>query len=147
MATQCGAPDLRSSGGFATQGDRQIDLNPGDAGYVLQALTWAQNPLTGMSLTTPGELFSTKKETISLWGNSMYGLAIIPNASIEDVLVQNPGNDPSLGPVALFSFGAANPGGINQMSRLGSHLFGFEDLVGGGDLDYNDVILEFSPVI
>ncbi|WP_162328762.1 DUF4114 domain-containing protein [Synechocystis sp. CACIAM 05] len=28
-----------------------------------------------------------------------------------------------------------------------SNLFGFEDIVGGGDLDYNDVILEFFPVI
>lgn len=30
------------------------------------------------------------------------------------------------------------------MSRLGSNLFGFEDMVGGGDLDYNDIILQFS---
>jgi len=132
------------TGGIDVNGDRQIDLNPGDAGYVLQALKRAQDPVTGVTLMAPGEFFSTKKETISLWGNSMYGLAIIPNASIEDVLVQNPDNDPNLGPVALFSFAAANPSGISQMSRLGSNLFGFEDIVGGGDLDYNDVILQFD---
>ncbi|MBD2654159.1 DUF4114 domain-containing protein, partial [Synechocystis sp. FACHB-383] len=71
-------------------------------------------------------------------------MVIIPNATIAEVLNQNPGNDPNLGPVALFSFNEANPGGINQMSRLGSNLFGFEDIVGGGDQDYNDVILQFS---
>jgi hypothetical protein len=33
------------------------------------------------------------------------------------------------------------------MARLGANLFGFEDLVGGGDRDYNDVILEFTFLI
>ncbi|QHV01360.1 SwmB domain-containing protein [Synechocystis sp. CACIAM 05] len=132
------------TGGIDVDGDRQIDLNPGDVGYVRQALTRAKDPSMGASLMAPGEFFSTKQEVVNLWGNTMYGLAIIPNASIDDVLAQNPDNDPSLGPVALFSFGAANPGGISQMSRLGSNLFGFEDIVGGGDADYNDVILQFD---
>ncbi|WLT37714.1 DUF4114 domain-containing protein [Synechocystis sp. B12] len=132
------------TGGIDTDGDRQINLNPGDGGYLQAALTRAQNPATGLSLNAPDEFFSTTQKTISLSGNNIYGMAIIPNSSIEEVLGQNPTNDPTLGPVALFSFEQANPGGVSQMSRLGSNLFGFEDMVGGGDLDYNDVILQFS---
>ncbi|WP_228016687.1 SwmB domain-containing protein [Synechocystis sp. LEGE 06083] len=132
------------TGGIDTDGDRQINLNPGDGGYLQAALTRAQNPATGLSLNAPDEFFSTTQKTITLSGNNMYGMAIIPNSSIEEVLSKNPTNNPTLGPVALFSFGAANPGGISHMSRLGSNLFGFEDIVGGGDLDYNDVIIEFS---
>ncbi|MBD2655266.1 FG-GAP repeat protein [Synechocystis sp. FACHB-383] len=132
------------TGGLDINGDRQIDLKPGDMGYLQAALGRAQNPLTGVSLTAPDSFFGTTKQTINLLGNNMYGMVIIPNATIAEVLNQNPGNDPNLGPVALFSFNEANPGSISQMSRLGSNLFGFEDIVGGGDQDYNDVILQFS---
>ncbi|MBE9193820.1 FG-GAP repeat protein [Synechocystis sp. LEGE 06083] len=132
------------TGGLDVNGDRQIDLKPGEIGYLQAALNRAQNPLTGVSLTAPDSFFGTTKQTINLLGNNMYGMVIIPNATIAEVLNQNPGNDPNLGPVALFSFNEANPGGISQMSRLGSNLFGFEDIVGGGDQDYNDVILQFS---
>ncbi|AIE75073.1 hypothetical protein D082_25440 [Synechocystis sp. PCC 6714] len=30
------------TGGVDSKSDRRINLNPGDVGYVLQALTWAQ---------------------------------------------------------------------------------------------------------
>ncbi|MBD2651916.1 FG-GAP repeat protein [Synechocystis sp. FACHB-383] len=132
------------TGGLDVNGDRQIDLKPGDTGYLQAALSRAQNPLTGVSLTPPDSFFGTTKQTINLLGNNMYGMVIIPNATIEEVLNQNPSNDPNLGPAALFSFNEANPGGISQMSRLGSNLFGFEDIVGGGDQDYNDLILQFD---
>ncbi|WP_082714177.1 DUF4114 domain-containing protein [Geminocystis sp. NIES-3708] len=46
--------------------------------------------------------------------------------------------------VALFSFGTVNSDEINHMTRLSSNLFAFEDILQGGDLDYNDVILEFN---
>ncbi|AIE73895.1 MULTISPECIES: SwmB domain-containing protein [unclassified Synechocystis] len=136
------------TGGLDVNGDRQIDLKPGDPGYTEAALGRAQDPLTGVSLTAPDGFFSTSQETIKLLGNGMYGVVIIPNATIYQVLNQNPTNDPNLGPVALFSFNGANPTGISQVARLGSNLFGFEDMVGGGDRDYNDLILqlEFSPL-
>ncbi|WLT40158.1 DUF4114 domain-containing protein [Synechocystis sp. B12] len=132
------------TGGLDLNGDRQIDLKPGDSGYTEAALGRAQAPLTGVSLTAPDGFFSTTQQTVNLLGNQMYGMVIIPNSTIAEVLSQNPSNDPNFGPVALFSFNGANPNGISQMSRLGSNLFGFEDMVGGGDRDYNDLILQFD---
>lgn len=132
------------TGGLDLNGDRQIDLKPGDSGYTEAALGRAQAPLTGVSLTAPDGFFSTTQQTVNLLGNQMYGMVIIPNSTIAEVLSQNPSNDPNFGPVALFSFNGANHNGISQMSRLGSNLFGFEDMVGGGDQDYNDLILQFD---
>ena len=43
----------------------------------------------------------------------------------------------------FFSFGAAN-GGDDHVRQLGDNTFGFEDLAGLGDADFNDVVVRFS---
>jgi hypothetical protein len=131
------------TGGLDTNGDRQIDLQPGDLDYAKEALNRAKDPLTGVTLTTPENLESTQKE-MTLLGANLYGMVMIPNAKIDQVLTENPLNDVNLGPVALFSFGQANPDGISHMARLGANLFGFEDILGGGDRDYNDMVLQVT---
>jgi hypothetical protein len=71
--------------------------------------------------------------------------------------VVNPNNsavsNPS-SPVAYFSFSEANPDGAEHLRYLsnqnGIGIFGFEDLPGGGDRDFNDAIFGFqfiAPVI
>jgi hypothetical protein len=132
------------TGGLDVNGDGIIDFKPGDAGYSQAALSRSQNPLTGVSLSTPDSFFGTTQQTVTLLGGTMYGMVLIPNASIEDVLQRNPTNNTELGAVALFSFEEANPGAVSQVSRLGSNLFGFEDIVGGGDKDFNDLIIQFD---
>lgn len=134
------------SGGLDIDGDRQIDLQPGDLGYAQAALNRALDPLTGVTLSTPENLQSAQEE-IQLLGANSYGMVLIPNATIEQVLSQNPENIASLEPTALFSFAAANADGISYMSRLGANLFGFEDIIGGGDFDYNDMLLQVTPIL
>ncbi len=131
-------------GGIDTNGDSLIDVRPGDGDYARIALERAKDPLKGTTLTMPDTFLSTTTQEITLEENSIYGFALIPNATVDDVLNNNPSNDLFSDFVALFSFGTANPDGINHTTRLGSNLFGFEDILGGGDLDYNDVILEFN---
>jgi hypothetical protein len=133
------------TGGLDLDGDTRIDVRPGDSDYARQALVRAQDPLEGVTLTTPTNL-STRQETINLLGNQIYGLVIIPNATIAEVLSQNPDNLGGDKPLAFFSFGLANPDGISHMARLGNNLFSFEDQGGGGDLDYNDMILQFQSL-
>lgn len=43
-----------------------------------------------------------------------------------------------------FAYGAANPDGISHFSTLGTNTFGLEDMLGGGDLDSDDLVLSFS---
>ncbi|MBR8829728.1 MAG: hypothetical protein N5P05_001320 [Chroococcopsis gigantea SAG 12.99] len=132
------------TGGLDTNDDKIIDLQPNATGYAEAALKRALDPLTGSRLTTPGEMFSTGSQSISLQGNGMYGMVIVPQSTIEEVLKLNPNNLGTGEPVAFFSFAGANPDGVSHVSRLGSNLFGFEDLWGGGDLDYNDTIVKIG---
>ncbi|MGY6530025.1 MAG: DUF4114 domain-containing protein [Cyanobacterium sp.] len=129
-------------GGIDVNGDSLINVRPGDVDYARIALERAKDDLTGIVLNTPDAIFSTISQEIELEENTTYGFVIIPNATIDDVLTLNPSNDFS-DVVGLFSFASSNPGGVSHMAKLGSNLFAFEDMVGGGDLDYNDVILEF----
>lgn len=47
--------------------------------------------------------------------------------------------------VRFFSaYAEANPGGIDHVQSAGENSFGFEDLVGGGDGDFNDYIISFD---
>jgi hypothetical protein len=40
-----------------------------------------------------------------------------------------------------FAFAAANTDGINHFKMMGSNVFGLEDMHGGGDKDYNDLLV------
>ena len=44
----------------------------------------------------------------------------------------------------FFAFGAANSDGISHFRSLGNNLFGLEDIAGGGDLDYDDLVIGFN---
>jgi hypothetical protein len=43
-----------------------------------------------------------------------------------------------------FGFGAANSDGLEHLTRFGANVFGCEDLKGGGDRDFDDLIVRFS---
>ena len=43
-----------------------------------------------------------------------------------------------------FAFGAANSDGINHFKSFGTNSFGLEDVDGGGDKDYDDLIVKFD---
>ncbi len=52
--------------------------------------------------------------------------------------------------VAYFSYGAANPDGVEHVRSLGNDTFGFEDLPGNlpgvSDNDFNDIVVQFEFV-
>jgi len=43
-----------------------------------------------------------------------------------------------------FAFGSANSDGLEHLTSFGANVFGCEDLKGGGDLDFDDLIVRFS---
>ena len=45
----------------------------------------------------------------------------------------------------FFAFGAANTDGINHFKTLGKGFYGMEDIIGGGDGDYNDLVFGLVP--
>ena len=45
----------------------------------------------------------------------------------------------------FFAFNEANSDGVQHFQVLGDNVFGFEDLYGGGDRDFDDLIFSFKP--
>ncbi|MDS3859650.1 FG-GAP-like repeat-containing protein [Thermosynechococcaceae cyanobacterium BACA0444] len=129
------------TGGLDTTGDGVIDTKPGDVAYTQAVLQRIQDPLTGRILPTVNTIFSSERQTVALASSTLYGMALIANGSVGQFLGTNPSNAPT-GPIhSFFSFDAANPDGVAHVRRLGQTLWGFEDLFGGGDLDYNDMVV------
>jgi hypothetical protein len=69
---------------------------------------------------------------------------LIADGTREQFLAENPNNQPGVGVLAYFPFLGANPDGVDHVRLLGDNVFGFEDLLGGGDADFNDVVLQVN---
>jgi hypothetical protein len=61
-----------------------------------------------------------------------------------DFLAQNSTNQATGAIQAYFAYLGANPDRVDHIRLLGDNTFGFEDLFGGGDLDYNDVVVQVN---
>jgi len=124
------------TGGIDINSDDIIDFKPGDVGYSQAAV---ERAIT-LSAPTNGGTSST---TIDLQGGQVLGLFLIADGDITNFLSENPDNRLDDGPLAYFSFTPANPDEEIHIMQLGSgdtNIFGFEDMLGGGDRDFNDII-------
>ncbi|MBE9176753.1 DUF4114 domain-containing protein, partial [Synechocystis salina LEGE 06155] len=109
-------------------------VNPGDVNYaevaVRQRLSLSSNgqPIGGE--IRPGQIIAP---------------FLISNGTENQFLTVNPANQPlSTVPVAFFSYLNANPDGLDHFRLLADNTFGVEDILGGGDFDYNDVIIQLN---
>jgi len=102
-------------------------IYPGHFGYKAAALA-SQNRvdnLSNISLSQNGnDLLST-----SLDG----GFLMAPFAEITE-----PGKENT-----FFSYAAANTDGISHFKQISANSFGMEDMYGGGDNDFNDLVISF----
>ncbi|MBD2692352.1 cadherin-like domain-containing protein [Anabaena catenula FACHB-362] len=73
-------------------------------------------------------------------GGSILAPMIIINGTLSQLTDSNTGNDPQV----YFPYLGVNSDGVDHIRLLGDNTFGFEDLPGGGDADYNDVIVRFD---
>lgn len=102
------------------------NLMPGDGGYAETAIrnrVEFNNGLPGGTLLAP---------------------FLIADSTPENFLIQNPGNQAGQGTLAYFAFLNANPDGVDHIRLLGDNTFAFEDLFGGGDFDYNDLVIQVN---
>ena len=104
-------------------------IKPGDTGYTQTALRYR---VAGMDLQVANQ--STASGSSLMQAGSIFAPFIVANGSPEQLLDANPSNDVPV----YFPFLAANSDGIDHIRLLADNTFGFEDLPGGGDLDYND---------
>lgn len=104
-------------------------LTPGQGGYVEAALDDSNR----LDTTLSAENFQTKSFAFEIPGGELYApfLQVNSEGSADFDRV-------------YFPFAAANSDGLNHAARFGPNVIGFEDLEGGGDRDFDDIILRFS---
>ncbi|MGF1568772.1 MAG: cadherin-like domain-containing protein [Nodosilinea sp.] len=110
-------------------------LAPGEAGYIQAAVQqWAGQP----SLTAENRSISFATTTVA--GGQILAPFIVVNGTLDQLLDADPGNDPQI----YVPFLGANSDGVDHVKLLGDNTFGFEDLVGGGDFDYDDLVVKVT---
>ncbi|NJL61354.1 MAG: DUF4114 domain-containing protein [Methylacidiphilales bacterium] len=121
-------------------------INPGTgSNYLNSALgnlvTGADGKAVKLEVANQGT--ATIKATVN--AGSIIAPLIVINGTLEQLQDTNPNNNP----VVYFPFLGANPNQVDHMRLLGDNTFGFEDLPGGGDKDYNDIIVKvnLAPVV
>ncbi len=123
------------NGGIDTDGNGTVDLRPGEAGYVEAAIG---QRVSNLDLTVANQ--SSATFTAQLQGGFLYAPFLIANGRPEELLDGNTSNNPAV----YVPFLGANADGVDHLRLLGDNIFGFEDLPGGGDRDYNDVLIQVT---
>lgn len=102
-----------------------VSYQPGHALYRQMATSDANrfDPLTGFSVTQD---VADSRSGIELSRNSG---KLAPFAVVNQH--------------TFFTFAEANPDGINHFRALAPNIIGFEDIYGGGDTDFDDMLLSF----
>jgi hypothetical protein len=108
-----------------------IVLKDGSEGAKLSSLLGETN-------FNDGAYLGSKK--FSFTPGDRIGLLMTPDGTIAAALTSRTSGR------ALFSIAAANPAQVAQVGQLGHNVFGWEDMVGSGDRDYNDLILSIKNI-
>ncbi|MEM1394044.1 MAG: DUF4114 domain-containing protein, partial [Cyanobacteria bacterium P01_H01_bin.150] len=118
------------NGGIDIDGDGTADFNPNDAGYKNAALT---NRITSLDLLkTENQQTATVDGTLE--GGIILAPFIIANGTLDEAIANSA--------EVYFSFLGANSDNNDHIRLLGDNTFGFEDMMSGGDEDFNDAIIE-----
>ncbi|MBW4675047.1 MAG: DUF4114 domain-containing protein [Desmonostoc geniculatum HA4340-LM1] len=130
---------------FAMDDDGSVaGVKPGDPDY---AATVVKNriPLPGADEGSyqKGDTFEGE-----LLGGPKYGVFLIANGTPNQFLEQNPKNEEKqwVTPKAYFFNQVANPDRKDHVRVLSSNEYGFEDLYGGGDQDFDDLIVKIETL-
>ena len=115
-------------------------LQPGQAGYFAAAM--ARRQVIFARASTVGT-----SNTISVNGGDILVLYLVQDNTGANLRAANPSNTRTGGTVAVFSLTGANAdqqfphGSVGDEPRASQAVYGFEDLTGGGDRDYNDMVI------
>jgi len=120
------------------------ELKPGDPGYLAAALDRAT------IIFPSGSTAFTPDVTLPFNGGDILVFFIVQDGTLANLLANNPNNELGRHPLAFFSLDRLNPDGVDHFVGFentsdGYTQFGFEDLTGGGDLDYDDVVYNVIP--
>jgi Ca2+-binding RTX toxin-like protein len=114
-------------------------LKPGDVGYALAAVKNAISNAAFQAGKTDSKLNQ------DLVGGKIYAPVIVAQGSLSDFVTKNATNSGDGSVIhAYFNYLGANPDKLDHFRLLGNNTFGVEDLYGGGDRDFNDVVVNIN---
>ncbi|MGG6240907.1 choice-of-anchor I family protein [Nodosilinea sp. AN01ver1] len=114
-----------TNGGIDIDGNGTADVTPGQAGYTKAALDARAE---SVALTTANLSESVFEADVA--GGNLYAPFLIVNGTPDGFNASR----------VYFAFGAANPDGVEHV-RVADGAIGFEDQFGGGDNDFNDLVV------
>jgi RHS repeat-associated protein len=115
------------------------NLLPTDPGYAQAALNNGSRQIIFASSETEGAV-----KNLELPSGKYVGFYLIQNSTTEHFLRQNPQNQTGKGPLAFFIFPGANPDEFDHIVELPPDQFAWEDLTGGGDKDFDDLVFRYE---
>jgi uncharacterized repeat protein (TIGR01451 family) len=119
-------------------------IRPGDPRYLRAAASAGRMKVVFHS----GESAGIHRE-IALRGGERYLVYLVQNGSTAMVLARNAEDRPARSPRVFFADPAANPDRFDHVragSRNGTLSLAWEDLSGGGDRDFNDMVLTIRAI-
>ena len=122
------------NGGIDVDADGTVDFRPGDSGYAQAAI---KNRVAGIDLRVDNQGTRTFTDK-TLTGGSIFAPFILTNGCTVDQVLNGQVDQ------AYFAYIGANADKVDHIRLLGNNVFGFEDLAGGGDKDYNDVVVRVN---
>ena len=117
--------------GQVLAGDGVTLISPEDDGYLQAAL---QQRLPDVLLEGGNNQLITSEAVLD--PGQLLAPLLIANGTLDQLSDDNASN-----PEVYFAFTGANSDGVDHVRLLGNNTFGFEDLAGGGDQDFNDIIV------
>src|SRR5262249_36090100 len=114
------------------------NLHPGDNGYSAVALTTERKRVV---FAAGKELATT---SLDLPAGTFFGFYLIQRSTSADFVAHNPTDSLQSGPLAFFSFRAANPDRFEHVQEQPNNQFGFKVLFAGGDRDFNDLAVRID---
>ena len=111
-------------------------LKPGDANYAVKAI---QSAILQVGKTD-------NKTNQDLVGGKIYAPVVVAQGSLTDFASKNINNSSTDANAihAYFNYLGANPDKLDHFRLLGNNTFGVEDLYGGGDRDFNDLVVNVN---
>lgn len=108
-------------------------LKPGDADYAVEAIKNA--------VLQAGKNDSITNQNIA--GGKIYAPVLVAQGSLTDFVDKNPTNGGNADAIhAYFNYIGANSDKVDHFRLIGKNTFGVEDLYGGGDRDFNDLVVK-----
>jgi Domain of unknown function (DUF4114) len=113
-------------------------LKPSDANYAVEAI---KNALTNSLQATQADT----KLSQDIIGGRIYAPVVVAQGTLTDFVSKNPSNGGGGNDIhAYFNYLGANSDNTDHFKLLANNSFGVEDMYGGGDRDFNDLVVTMN---